>query len=643
MIGFGYAYAQVNVKAQSGNGKSKMKKELPNTFASPDFAFPETVEINAEKELKGALERDDDIKALRAGMQLVIARDLVSNNNYTEGLNLFEELEHKLKAPYSQLASLLKAQIYLSIYQSSPWTFNDRAIPVAPVPENVMEWSKDIFANTISGIVEGAFADVESARATPINAISSIIENREDAEKLDMTVYDFLTLKAGDLLDNFSDNNADAIIPFGYMQVAGNKKMSRNAGSLISHILSDNIAWHEKKGDMRLASVMSYYWSEKMPWQERGDFIDECVKKYIDTPYCGSFILLQSDSIDEVDVDDEEENNVGSALEKSNIVLKKRYALISDYLKRFPDCDNAKALENRLTLLGEEKISASLPQRLYPGESGKIKVSASNIFEFNILVVKLPSSYINKDIRLDAIKETGKVAVAIPVKFKGEKPVKFEQEYELPPLGAGVYVLVPSRNATLTGLITGTSPRMSLTTFTVSRLASFKTSDEASNGGHRLYIVDGKNQTPVAGAKVTLTPSYNNGTKKQKIEKITGNQGEVEVPDGSYSILVSKGVDKLSGDIWNGRFADRSENSQLLCRVFTDLSVYHPGDSVGFVGMLYEQKGRELKWMPDTKVNVKLNDANWQSVDTLAIVAERFGRVSGKFALPSSGRLGRYN
>ena len=133
-------------------GKTKMTKQQ-NTFETPDFAFPQTVSDNAEHKLSQALEKGESVEALRAAMQMTIARDLVSNDNYKKGIELFDSLSKKLPAPYSQLAALLEARLYADIYNSSRWTYNNRTLPLSPVPADVTAWSRDIFSAKILSLI----------------------------------------------------------------------------------------------------------------------------------------------------------------------------------------------------------------------------------------------------------------------------------------------------------------------------------------------------------------------------------------------------------------------------------------------------------------------------------------------------------
>ena len=193
----------------------KETKAVENTFKTPDFAFPETVGNNADVALKEAQASGNDVMALKAAIQLVVSRNLISQDNYKEGITLFSDLAGKLKAPYSQLAMMLEAQLYSSIYETTPWVFNNRSLPLTPAPENVMEWSRDLFAAKVTSLVSDAFRDVETARSTPLSTISPLIENSKDAEKMGMSVYDFMTIKTGDLLKRFSNNDGASIIPLG--------------------------------------------------------------------------------------------------------------------------------------------------------------------------------------------------------------------------------------------------------------------------------------------------------------------------------------------------------------------------------------------------------------------------------------------
>lgn len=583
-------------------------KNVNNTFNTPDFAFPKTVEANARAMLDKALNTGDNVKALKAAMQIAVAENLVSNENYTDELKLFGELSEKLPAPYARLAILLQAQIYSDIYNQSAWTFNSRTLPIEPMPENVMEWSRDMFAVRVRQLVAKAMEGEQIAKDLPIAVIKGILKDYAVAESAKMTVYDFMTVKSCGLVKSFKNDNEAEIIPFGFGD-AGNKSIERDASSLWDALIDSNIAWHEKRGEMQAAALMSYYKYSGMAWNKKGEYADECMKKYIGTPYCAPFLLSATDK-------------------------PKQYRIIKDYLERFPDCGNAEALRSRLSSLGEKRIEYANIGRVYPGVEARAKVSARGEYDFNILLVKLPDSYLDRYVKFDKVVAAGSIVASVPVKMTGEIPDLVSDTITLPPLKSGVYVALPSHDKGFSGLITGINNSKKLETFNVSRLAAFRYSE------NKVYVVDGMTQQPVAGASVVFAKRNSRDVKKRLT---TDSDGSVAIPNGNYDISISKGDDRLNGNVWMNGYAANSGSESLRGRILTDLSIYRPGDELRFVGFLFSEKNRVMRYENGRAVKVSLLDANYQPVDTLLLATDRFGRVEGKFKIPESGLLGNYN
>lgn len=266
------AGAGLNKAGKSGNKKGKSvtsrKSVTSNSFNTPDFAFPRTVEDNASVALESSLKSGDDAKALKAAIQLAISKDLVSRDNYNDGLKLFNRLEKELKAPYNSVAYLLEAGLYRDIYNADSWQYNRRTLPVAEVPENVREWSRDMFVNRVRELVDEAFRNSEVAKMTSLDVLAPVLtESGKDAPE-GLSVYDFMTVRAAGLLKGFV---SDEEIRTGYFIPA--------------------IDLHEKKGEVRLAALLS----GMMVSGYSGDgnsmqMLDAAIAKYKDTPYCASLL-----------------------------------------------------------------------------------------------------------------------------------------------------------------------------------------------------------------------------------------------------------------------------------------------------------------------------------------------------------------
>lgn len=618
---------------QTKNRSSKTVTKKMNTFKKPDFAFPQTVSDNASVELDRALKRSDGITALRAAMQIAVSRDLISRDNYKEGIALFSRLGTELQAPYNSLAKLLEAQFYKDIYQSDSWTFRNRTLPPEPVPENVMEWSGKMFANKVSALVNDVFKNNAAAREFPLDSIRSIISIEPETGKagMTMTVYDFMVLKAMDILAPFGGEDDDTIIPFG--AGASSTEASLSTRDRMMSLLDSDIEWNEQKDDQALASILSFIKYENLSSDKKKDYLSKCIEKYIGTPYCASFLYSERNYIDSDE--DEQENELSNA--DRNRRVKSYYSKVTGYLKKFPDCRNAAALRSVISSLEAKSLNVSCLGKILPGREAKGVVSASNIFSFNLLVVKVAGD--PDDVRLAGLGKSARVMQTIPINFKGERPEKFDSVFTIAPLQQGTYAVVASRDNTLGGLITGIYPRESIETFLVSGISYFILKDEGKDTA-RLFVVEGADQKPVKNAKVTFESVNGRGNV---FSKISGEDGSVEIPSGSFNFGIRSGKDYAKGNIWNSKGYSDDTSEVKNGNVFTDLSIYKPGDKVRFLGILYSEKDRRFSPAKGTPIVAVLMDANNQKVDSLKLTSDDFGRVSGTFTIPETGLLGNYH
>lgn len=608
---------------------------------NPDFAYPQTVCDNAEVKLKESLDKRFYAEALQYAVQIEISKDLISSDDYAFVIGLYDDLANKMPSPYKELAILLKARKYVSLYNANRWVYNNRTLPVSYSSADVKEWSRDIFALKVRELVDSAFVETSVAKKTALSVVSAVLKDWEEAEKAGMTVYDFMTIKSVDMLKTFVNAGSARIIPFSNVGVSVNGVRNLNISQKIMDLLDSDIEWHESKDETRLAAIFDYIKYRNLTGEESKSFLRVCIDKYHTTPYCARFILGEADAYDAVDEEYIESSLSGKEQEltKYNNNIKRKYRLIEDYLKKFPDCENSDVLRAGLQQLCDKNVSVSISNRVYPGKEGRATVKSSNVFDFNLLLVKVPESYVNKGIKADEVRKYGNVVERIPVSFKGSAPETFEKEIIFSPLKSGIYVFVPSSTSELSGIMKGVQQKMSFATFNVSSLQYFISNEKSKGNNSRIYITDGWNQKPVKGAKITLT-TYRN---KSKLNLITNGEGYAEFPSGSYEMTVRYGSDRLDNGIWAGNYYGSQNREHISGRVLTDLSIYHPGDSLGFVGIAFRSKDREMSPLSDKKIYVYLMDANWQKVDSLELKTDKFGRVTGKLFVPTSGLLGQYS
>ena len=84
------------------------------------------------------------------------------------------------------------------------------------------------------------------------------------------------------------------------------------------------------------------------------------------------------------------------------------------------------------------------------------------------------------------------------------------------------------------------------------------------------------------------------------------------------------------------------EHINLKPFIFTDRSIYRPGQTVYFKGILLKSQGAKSEIVPNEFVEVYLDDVNSQEVNMLRLKTNDFGSFSGEFALSAGGLTGEY-
>ena len=72
-----------------------------------------------------------------------------------------------------------------------------------------------------------------------------------------------------------------------------------------------------------------------------------------------------------------------------------------------------------------------------------------------------------------------------------------------------------------------------------------------------------------------------------------------------------------------------SKSSRIF--LFTDRSIYRPGQTVHFKGIAVASENNKSNAIENQKVTVKLNDVNYQEVKSLSLKTNEFGSFNGIF------------
>ncbi|WP_147676120.1 alpha-2-macroglobulin family protein [Algibacter pacificus] len=228
-----------------------------------------------------------------------------------------------------------------------------------------------------------------------------------------------------------------------------------------------------------------------------------------------------------------------------------------------------------------------------------------------------------------------------------DSSLKNEHDYQnhsteivMPKLNNGRYILVAS------------NPKNSENNFAFTNIQITNTAlVETETSEYKIFqCIDRTNGAPISNAAVTFT--YNvNYTKETKTEYFTTNAlGEFKIERKSnnwYSrvkIAVKTDTDlAYFGNYYiNRSYAEKEEKTTYKGFLFTDRSIYRPGQTLYFKGIAIKTEDSKSEVLENQNVSVLLYNTNNENVKTLELKTNDFGSVSGEFMLPNSGLNGNY-
>ncbi len=597
-----------------------------SSFANPDFAFPKTVEATAEVKLKEAVAQKDYKTALRALVQLTIASTSISIDNADSSIALIEKTSASWPQPWKSMAQLIEANIYYDYYRRAEWKFSQRTLPLDEYPANIADWSKDLFCKKIVSILESAIAGASELGATPVKAAEGVVIVCADSVSAP-TLLDFATDNAVDILSPFT--SSDRRIPFF---TPDKLSLGEDAGRLRAKWI-DTLIDFQRKADRREALVHAFSLKAKTlnPTEAYAMLMAEGEKMSM----AGDFSIAAKFMVEAYSY---LYSPLGADEETAGLTPQSREKNFFDKAQVISEKSSSQRLASILKQMSAQSVTVSAKTQYLPGREIDIDVEWKNMPKVYVHLYRLPS-YTKQSLTISTVLAQGKHIGMTALSTEQTVPFLTKAKGVLPAQEQGVYVALASSSAVGYRSV-GDSMREHVNVFTVSNLALISSRDNYDSSRNRFYVVEGENQRPVTGANIVLTSDRRNSPKRLTMR--SADDGSFEVPAGSFNIVVSKGSDVVRTSLYNGKSSYRDEKS-LRATLFTDLGLYHPGDTVRYALMAWEKGNIRSALLPGHELRVEFRNASGQKIDTMFLKTDSDGRSNGFFKIPADGMLGNFS
>ena len=318
-----------------------------------------------------------------------------------------------------------------------------------------------------------------------------------------------------------------------------------------------------------------------------------------------------------------------------------RLALLREGIKRYPQYNRINALKNEEYEILSPRLSLST-EYIYPGEPMSICVNHRNLkgFSLSIYRINLPAeSFLLSEVGLESIERFGTYLR--------------REHFDVPPTPdyrertdtinlvipeAGIYFLVTEPDG---------YPK-ERKGFQVNVSSLLLMGRGLPGDCQELMVLDKRSGHPVPGAVVGIYKRDGNGFAKI-ISYKSNAKGVVMLKGMSDQSVFAQAftLDDEAMPIHWRRFTKVRERLDVReeehVRMFTDRSIYRPGQEVFYSGIAYSQFGDDMQAEEGMSYSIALKDANYQEVAKQEVKTDEFGAFHGVFELPKTGKMGAYH
>lgn len=600
---------------------------LAGKSAEPDFRFPETVINGAIKQIDKAAGKNDGQMLIDGLVKLSVAKSQISEDYMPELIRLTDSMA--VSFPDRRIRAVirsLEADMYAAAFKRDRQKYTGRK-SAGGTSSDFREWGQEDFTAKIIGLSDSILSGRELLLETDIDKYRKIIIIPEVCPEFTPTLFDMLAHRCIDQIKDVSGTYAPMPLRSFYggkAFIAATPKMDSDAAERIAGIYRTLLSTREYGSAPFIYSELqrlqdsyadSGFPSRKKYEKDKTAYLKEFYRENAASPY----------SIEILD-----------ALFKPEAGDEESYKWAVEAAERFPRYANVNALKGKIARYEQKQVTVSVERLVRSNDSIPVLVTARNVCDITLNIYRLPEDFKIK---------YGADRPDLLQKMKPEKtyPIhigkgKSEQSVNLPPMPSGRYAVVPE--------FTDANGKTVYPAYFYDD--ELRVSDisimmhTVLDGENRIYVVDAYSSKPLFAAELHFIGRDGEETGVQKTNRY--GYAVISPDDISRNIQVFatyKGERSATGYAW--LIPDYKDGGKHIGgQIYTDLSVYRPGDSVQYAAVLYRTDDRQASLLQEQEFTVTLRDTSGKDVQTQCVSCDFYGRINGTLELPDGGLTGRF-
>ncbi len=613
-----------------------------------------------------AVKDNAEVQQVKACLYLIKYRNMVEEDSRENNIFYVDTLIDKAKAPVKQVLQSLHAQMFWQYLQNNRWKLYNRTALTAEKSKDITTWSAERLHQNITRLYKASLQGDALLKATRIDGFNPILIQGVNTRLLRPTLYDFLAHRA---LDYFDNDERDISKP-AYAFTISDDKAFAPAGSFVNAVfktkdtsslqykaiglLQDIIRFHLNDAspdaliDADLIRLRFMYSRSVMT--DKGKWYEAALEA-IETRYPNNAAAAQATYLRAALYNDRGQDYDPLSNTPNQYEIKRAADLCNTIIKKFPDSEGGANCQNLLAQISRPSLNLQTEKVNTVNQPFRSLVSYKNTGKIYLRIIKTSAEDIRRMNKktyeslwadLGRAKPLRQWSVNLP---DLQDMQQHSTEIKVDGLPNGMYLLIGSLNEDF-------APGKNI----LSKQLCYISNVSFINSGEDYYVLDRDNGQPLAEADVQVwenkynynTSTYDNSKAEAYTTDASGYFKMKSFKDYRNIVLqINHNGDELFLDDQLNTYSNepvQEPQPRPVTFLFTDRSIYRPGQTVYFKGIVVQtdQRKRNSTIVPGFATKVQLNDANYQKVTDIAVTTNAFGSFNGSFKIPEGLLNGQF-
>lgn len=616
-----------------------------------------------------AQKENNDAQQIKACMYLIKYRNMVEEDSRENNIFYIDTLITGSKAPARNILQSMQAEMFWQYLQNNRWRFYNQTKLAEEKSKDIATWSVDKLYATISRLYKASLSNDIILKNTKLDGLDAILVKGKNTRQLRPTLFDFLAHRALE----FYKNDENGVTRPSYQFRIDNVSAFAKADDFIkTSFKTKDTASLQHRALLLLQDILRFHLTDANPDAlidadlirlefvhtntilEEKELLYENALLAIEKKYPAFPAIAQAAYLRGMIYMARGEKYQAKSSSTTQYELKRAKELFDSVYSRFPGSEGGINAKNTAALIGNPFLNMETEKVNVPQQPFRTLVTYKNINKVFLRVIKTSREEIKKFDRKDydqlwrsytGMKPMKSWTVSLPDLGDYQK---HSTEIKIDGLPNGIYLV-----------LAGIDENFSLTKNIIARQLTYVSNiSYIHSSSNDYYVLNRDNGHPLPKAQVQLWESkYNEKSGEYedfKAEKyITDESGYFKLKESKeyrgFTLQVTHNGDELFMPENNGYYGNYNSYEPAELKpytfLFTDRSIYRPGQPVYFKGIVVKRDTNVLKStvLPGHTTKVFLRDANGQKAAELTVTSNEYGSYHGSFRLPPGGMNGYFN